>query len=563
MSNTKLIAIYARVSTANQEEEQTIQNQIGVMHDHAKDNGHVIVKEYLDEGWSGDTLKRPALDGLRQDAKSNMWQGVLIYDPDRLARRYSYQELVIDELRETGIEVMFVTVAAPKNSEDKILYGVRGLFAEYERAKITERFRLGKLRKVKEGHILVSEALYGYTYVPKKEHVHGYYVINEEEASVVRLIFSLVANDGFTARKVTVRLQELGIKPRKSKRGVWNTSTLTTLLRHRGFIGEGKWGSTTAVAPKKPLKTDGYKRVTKSSRIVKPKDEWFIIPIPPILDEELFNRAQQQLAINSRLSQRNKKNEYLLAAKIRCTCGEARAGEGPQHGKHLYYRCADRVSRYPLPRTCFERAVNARIADRLVWDELIALMTSPQLLNQQIEHWLNSKRDEAVSVVNDVEPLMKEIGKLKEERARYTRAYGKGLFTLEQLEEYSEPVQVRIAKLEAQILAGREAERRLETLNLPGQAEIKSFAAEVATGLADLSFVERQGIVRSVIDKVVGNQEKLVVSGYIPIENINVKINDRHGMNTARHFDGRVNEKKIPFQFIIALKPESTDDKNS
>lgn len=157
----KLTAIYARVSTARQEEEQTIKTQLSAVNELVQKGDFKVVEEYIDEGWSGDILARPALDKLRQDAKSKLWDTIVVYDPDRIARRYSYQELVMDELREAGIEMVFVTISAPKNSEDKILYGVRGLFAEYERAKIGERFRLGKLRKVKEGHILVSEPLYG------------------------------------------------------------------------------------------------------------------------------------------------------------------------------------------------------------------------------------------------------------------------------------------------------------------------------------------------------------------------------------------------------------------
>jgi len=140
----KLAATYARVSTARQEEEQTVKTQLSAVHERIQKDSLNLVKEYTDEGWSGDILARPALDQLRQDAKVKLWEVLVVYDPDRIARRYSYQELVLDELREAGIEVVFVTVSAPKNSEDKILHGVRGLFSEYERAKIGERFRLGK-----------------------------------------------------------------------------------------------------------------------------------------------------------------------------------------------------------------------------------------------------------------------------------------------------------------------------------------------------------------------------------------------------------------------------------
>src|SRR3989344_6014140 len=124
----KLIAVYGRVSTSNQENEGTIETQLSAVREFAEKNGYTIIQEYLDNGWSGDNIVRPALDQLRMDAKKKVWDGVLMYDPDRLARRYSYQELILDELREAGTDVIFVTVSAPKNSEDKILHGVRGLF---------------------------------------------------------------------------------------------------------------------------------------------------------------------------------------------------------------------------------------------------------------------------------------------------------------------------------------------------------------------------------------------------------------------------------------------------
>ena len=204
----KLIATYARVSENPDEEEQTIRNQTMTLTDFAEKHNWRIVREYKDDDWSGDILERPSLDELRLDAKNKnrVWEAVLIYDPDRLARRYSYQELVMDELQEAGVEVIFVTVPTPKNTGDKILQGFRGLFAEYERAKIAERFRLGKLFKVKEGHILTTKPLYGYDYIPKKDKVHGYYEINSEESRVVKMIFAWVANERMTLRKVVKKI---------------------------------------------------------------------------------------------------------------------------------------------------------------------------------------------------------------------------------------------------------------------------------------------------------------------------------------------------------------------
>jgi site-specific DNA recombinase len=122
------------------------------------------------------------------------------------------------------------------------------------------------------------------------------------------------------------------INPRKSKRGVWNTSTLSHLLRHKVYIGETHWGSSYAVVPEKTTNHEKYKKIKKSSRRKRPEEEWIKIPVPKIIEPELFEQANKQLKDNFALCQRNKKNEYLLSGMIKCTCGRNRAGEGAGGG---------------------------------------------------------------------------------------------------------------------------------------------------------------------------------------------------------------------------------------
>jgi site-specific DNA recombinase len=547
MHPQKIIAIYARVSTAKQEEEQTIKNQIEVCKEFAEKNEYCIVKEYIDEGWSGDILARPALDTLRQDAKTKQWEALLIYDPDRLARRYSYQELVMDELRESGIEVLFITVSTPKNNEDKILHGVRGLFAEYERAKISERFRLGKLRKLKEGHILTSEAKYGYTYIPKQGTTHGYCIINEAEAKVVQMIFELIAN-GMTLKKVVKYLQELGIPPRKSKRGVWNTSTLGTLLRHKIYIGEAHWGKSYAIVPVKPLKMEKYRKIRKTSRKDRPEEEWYKISAPAIISKELFEKAGRQLEINYARANRNKKNNYLLSGKIKCVCGVPRCGEGPQKGKHLYYRCANRVYNYPLPPTCHEKGINARIADTLIWKGVVSLMTSPNVMKEQISRWVLKKNSQHHTDMIDTNTLQKNIQKLKAEEERYNKAYGAGIFNIGQLKEYTLSVREKIVSIEKQIIKAQ-GEQKTVTLQLPSENEVESFAKEASVQLTNLSFEEKYAIIGRVIDRVIASQKELQVTGHIPISS-HVKLHPFH-----RYTEDTTRHNLIPFEFKISLPP--------
>ena len=521
----KLVAVYGRVSTSNQENEKTIETQLLAVHELAEKENYTIVQEYLDEGWSGDNLARPGLDQLRIDAKKKNWEAVLIYDPDRLARRGAWQEVVMEELKELEIDVLFVTIPKPKTDEDVIMYKMRGVFAEYERMKIAERFRLGKKRKVEEGHVLTTEAPYGYRYIrnDKDKKQHGYYEIVEEEARVVRMMFTWIGEHGFTIRQVVRKLQELGIKPKRSKRGVWNTSTLSTSLRNKTYIGEAHYGSTYAVVPKNPQSKEKFRKVKKSSRKNRPEEEWIAskIPVPAIIDKPLFAKVRAQLEANFALCQRNAKNEYLLGSKIFCSCGTKRNGEGPQHGKHLYYRCSNRVYSFPLPRTCHEGGINARITDRLVWEGIDRLLTSPDLLLAQIDQWKKNQKHESQSVFGDIEVIKKEIAKLKTQQDRYNRAYGAEVLTLEQLKGYTASIRSDIAALESQIRMAEQQEGQSKVGREPTREEIEALAERATKNLRDLNFNGKRGIVRDIVEKVIGTQLQVEVSGAIPLTTLN------------------------------------------
>jgi site-specific DNA recombinase len=520
----KLIAIYGRVSTSNQENEGTIETQLSAVNDHAEKNGYVIVQKYIDEGWSGDNIVRPALDQLRMDAKKKNWEAVLIYDPDRLARRAAWQEVVTEELHELGIDVLYVTVPQAKTDEDKIMSKMRGVFSEYERMKIKERFRLGKVRKAREGHIIATEAPYGYTFITRTAERQGYYEINEKESLVVQSIFSWVGNDGLTLRSVVRKLQELGIAPRKSKRGVWSTSTLSNLLRNKTYIGEAHYGASYAVVPENPLKDEKYKKIKKTSRKSKPESEWIKMASPKIIEEDLFIKVQERLKSNFQASMRNTKNEYLLSHRIWCPCGSRRAGEGPQHGKHLYYRCTSRVKSFPIPSSCEEKGLNARIVDTVVWQRMVELMSSPELMLKEAERWTKSKNKTTTdfSVIN-IEETKKEISKLKEQEDRFAKAYGAGLITLDKLGEYTESLKEKIALLDTQITKALDDRSKRNEAPLPEISDVKQFSEATSHVLTKLKFEEKQIVVRNTITKIVGTRSELSIYGFIPVtSNINV-----------------------------------------
>jgi site-specific DNA recombinase len=526
-------ALYARVSTGRQEEERTIQAQIREIEQYAQQHGMSIVKRYLDEGWSGTALERPALDELRTQASSGEWSAVVIYDPDRLARKYYFQELVMNELKEEEVDVLFVTMPEIKNDEDQLMFGVRGVFAQYERYRITERFRIGKLRKAHDGKVIASEAPYGYDLITRRgkrgddsfEDTH--YVINEDEAIIVRRIFEWVGNEGMTIRKVVARLKEDGILPRKSKRGVWNTSTLGTLLRNRTYIGEGHYGASYAVKPKKPLKEVKYKQIMKSSRKMRPRHEWINIPVPAIFDtaqdKALFERTQEQLKRNAALAQRNRKNEYLLAGLIRCTCGRSRAGEGPQKGKYRYYRCTSRVHDYPLPASCPQRGVNAHVADALVWEHVAKIMTSPDLMRQHLDEWLLERSTPSAITQMDVQQRQEaEIEKIKKQEERLGIAYSEGVLSLEQFSKLTTPLKQRRDDLESQrSVSDADHDTEQGSIQLPDPEELKAFVEACSRYFESLNFEQKRDIISNTVTSIVAEQtpEKgsMAVFGSIPL----------------------------------------------
>ena len=289
---------------------------------------------------------------------------------------------------------------------------------------------------------------------------------------------------------------------------------------------------------------------------MRPESEWIIIPTPAIIDRELFMRTQQRLKDNFVMARRNRKNEYLLSGKIRCICGRTRAGEGPKQGKHLYYRCSDRVACYPLPPTCTERGVNARIADELVWEQVARLMSSKELMLKQVERWAAGLSDRAQSTTIDTGAMQGEVAKLKKQEDRYAKAYAEGLFSIGKLQGYVTPVRERIASLEGQIAKAREVRPEEDSLAALEPHEIEAFAASAARALEDLNFESKRAIVMNVIDKVVATQETLEVYGYIPItDHVELCSEYRDAANTTRHGRDSRSSKSVPFELVIPLPP--------
>src|SRR5580700_432577 len=166
----KMAAIYARVSSEQQREENTIASQTAALIEFAKSHDLEVPKQWVfeDDGYSGATLERPGLERVRDLAAEGQIQVVLAYAPDRLSRKYAYQILLIEELARNGVETLFVKAPQGVSAEDQLLVQFQGMIAEYERAQILERSRRGKRHRAQSGEVSVmSGAPFGYCYIRK------------------------------------------------------------------------------------------------------------------------------------------------------------------------------------------------------------------------------------------------------------------------------------------------------------------------------------------------------------------------------------------------------------
>jgi len=325
----RVAAIYARVSSERQRQDETIQSQTVGLRELAAGRG-LLVPEGLvfeDEGFSGATLTRPALERLRDSAAEGCFGVLLCHAPDRLARRYAYQVLLLEEFARVGVEVCFAKEPErDATPEDELLRQFQGMIAEYERAQIRERTRRGKLHRARTGHqAVLSCAPYGYRYVKKSEHSDGFWEIDEVQAEVVRDVFDRYVNDDVSIGELARWLSDRGI-PTRTGKAVWDRSSVWGMLRNTAYRGQAAFGKTKTLErhgkPTRTTRQRGERHGRRPAREDQPAENWMLIAVPPIVSDETFELAQARLSHNAHYAKRNTKKPTLLQGILVCReCG--------------------------------------------------------------------------------------------------------------------------------------------------------------------------------------------------------------------------------------------------
>ena len=520
----KSAAIYARVSSEKQKEENTIASQTAALLEFARDHGYSVPEAWIfeDEGYSGASLVRPGLERVRDLAAEGQPCAILVHAPDRLSRKYAYQILLIEEFARHGVETVFVKAPQTTTPEDQLLLQFQGMIAEYERAQIVERSRRGKRHRARQGQVSVlSGAPYGYRYVRKSDEAAAYYEIIEAEADVARMVYERYTVQGMSIGAITRLLNEQGVPTRKL-RSRWERSTVWGMLRNPAYKGAACFGKTQA-APRqrvtRPLRLRGGIVARNSANHERPRDHWIEIPVPAIIDDATFALAQELLAANKIHAPRRTAEPSVVQGLVSCSkCGYAlyRTSTRSSARKIHYYRCLGSDTWRQLGRSvCDNRPVRQDLLDRIVWTEIIRLLEDPSLIQTELDRRLAAARASSPTK-RRAEILQRDLARARKSMDRLLTAYQEDLISLDELRRRMPELRQRERAMQAELRSiVDQASDRAAYLRLA--ETLSAFLARLRSSAETLHLQERQRVVRLLVKEILVSDDTIIIRHSIPL----------------------------------------------
>ncbi len=519
------VAVYVRVSTSRQVKLQTIEQQLEKVRKHVRQKGWELPDEnvFRDDGYSGTTLKRPALDALRDKARPRELEVVVVLSPDRLARNYVHQMVLIEEFEKSGCRVEFVERPMSSEPNDQLLLQIRGAVAEYEKTLLSERMRRGRLAKYKAGLLLPwTHTPYGYRVDPDRPRDPAGVRPDEAKAAVVAEIFATYLEEGGSLFGVSRQLESQGIRaPRGGK--VWSVATLRGILTNPLYAGRIYAGRVRYQPPKIRRSATHPIGHPHDSAVPLAPEEWIpVASVPAVVSQEQFDLVREKLSKNKSFAKRNNEaHTYLLRALVSCgrckLCCIART-QSTKKKKLRYYVCSgkQKQAQSGLEEKCPSRHAPADQLDELVWKDLCEVMTHPKSITDALErahggHWLPQELQARQ------QNLREGRAALNRQLDRMTDAYLGEVIPLVEYERRRRDLEQRdgaLAGQQRQLEA--QADQRMELAGVAGSVE--EFCERVRSGLADATFEQKRKLVELLVDRVIVTDEEVEIRYVIPTD---------------------------------------------
>jgi site-specific DNA recombinase len=461
--------------------------------------------EFIDEGVSGATLLRPALERLRDRVAFGDIDRLYVHSPDRLSRKYAYQVFLCDEFQRSGVEVVFLNRSLSQTPEDDLLLQMQGMIAEYEREKILERSRRGKRHKAQMGEVSVfAGAPYGYRYISVHEGGgQARFEIEPEEAKIVTRIFTWIGQERMSLREVCRRLQQQDIFNRHGK-STWSVSTIRGMLKNPAYQGQAAYGKTHLGPPHPTLRLTRQQRTPPAQAVnAVPPQQWQSIPVPAIVDADLFASAQSQLEENRKQRRlRRHGASYLLQGLVVCRqCGYAYygkpVGKAPQY---FYYRCTGADAyRYGGQRLCQNTAVRIELLEAAVWHEVRGLLEQPEHVLQEYQRRLQAlvePNQDAMQVRMD-----KQLDQCRRAIARLIDSYADGYIEKNEFAPRIELLRKRQAGLEQQLKQFND-DKQIQTELQLIIGRLDEFSTKVRSGLDEMDWRGKRELICLLVKRI-------------------------------------------------------------
>ena len=514
------VAIYARVSTQRQAQAQTIEQQLERLQTYVQQEGWSLSEEniFRDDGYSGSGLNRPGLDRLRDRVAAGEIDKILLTAPDRLARNYVHQMVLLEEFEKYGCQVTFLDRPMSQDPHDQLVLQIRGAVAEYERTLIADRMRRGRQSKYRAGILLPwTQTPYGYQVQPDHPRNPAGVQIHEEQAAIIREIFAFYLQKDTSLYGVVQHLHEMQIPSPKGEL-YWNTATVRGILTNPAYSGNVYANRTHSVKPRRRRSATHLVGKPAESHTTLPEETWMpVASIPAIICPEQLEEVKVKLSRNKQFSRRNNTaHAYLLRALVSCGVCNLSCTARQLNPGYTYYVCRGKDTRIKshLTQRCPARFIPADQLDELVWQDICEVMLHPEIMTialQQAQNgnWLPQELQARR------ENLRKAKNALQNQLDRLTDAYLNGIIPLSEYQYRRSELEHRQQGLEEQEQQlTRQVDRQKELTGL--QDSVVHFSQRIQIGLEHATFEQKRKLIELLIDRVVVKDGDVEIRYVIP-----------------------------------------------
>jgi site-specific DNA recombinase len=515
------IALYVRVSSASQVQTQTIDQQITRLtmycdqHDWAWTPDHL----FRDDGYSGSRLTRPGLERLRAKIAQRQIDRILITTPDRLARKYLHQMLLLEEWEQAGCQIIFLDQPFSRAPNDQLMVQIRGAVAEYERTLITERLRQGRRQKYRAGALLPwTTPPYGYTSDPDRPRDPAGVCLQPLQAPIVADMFARYVQPGQSLSHLAKWLMSREIPaPQGGPR--WSVATVRAILTNPVYAGTVYAGRSQPRdterrrSPLQPTSTNG-----RRAKQPLPPSEWILVgTVPAIVAQPLFDQVQAKLATNQKFARRNARaDRYLLRALVSCgVCRYACNGQTSK-GRYSYYTCAGKYHSVEnvQEQRCPTRTIPMNPLDAVVWQDVCSVLTTPGLVRAALV-----QAQQGAWMPQEFQARRKNlhtgISAAERQLTRLTDAYLAEIIGLEEYGRRRQDLESQRSKLQQTLALLDQQAATLHTLE-HAIKHMEVFCQRIAAGLAEATFEQRRHVVELLIDRVIVTNDTVEIRYVIP-----------------------------------------------